>query len=554
MQARNRLSVYRMPSALLLTITLTVAFGAVLASSGGMVDAQSVQVVLTPSWSDFQPSSWVTEAMVAASVVVTPEQTTTPNADFRVRDGASATWTPWVGVASANVITNGYRLTTPPVGFSEGNANQVQFRLTIDQISYESGQFPVRVDRTPPRVTLTTPASGTPSGFMVSWSGQDTGSGLPAGNVFDISYRKNDSPDWIPWLSGLPLTDTNHVFGPDQPMTLQTGDRIGLRAAARDSAGLIGESPIMTTTIKQYVYLPTVLREYDLAPTWTRAGSGLNGQRLRDLAGDNTNPSILYAASQRNGSYKNTSCNSQWSNIGPQGKYGLSVLPDGNITMVGTFGNSLFRRQGSGPWMSIDIGNAHVWALIKGAQGKSYAGTDAGVFVSEDQGASWRTWSYGLSGAGLLIDDLWTDADNNLWAATYGGGIYRSPLNNTSNWSPVNNGLLGNALKVWSLAQHGNDMLAGTEAGVFRHRNDTWEPWGLPNQIVYSLAVSQDGIHFAGTRSGGVFMRMAAASNWSTTDAPDWTGDMLVHDLLISTHCNVILAATRDGVWKYPLR
>lgn len=556
MQARKKPSVHRALFAFLLTLMLTLIFGVLIGSSGSVVDAQSGPLMLTPTWSDFQPQDWVTRAEITASVLVAPQQMTPSGALFRMRENANAVWSPWIGVASIAAIPDGHRLTTPSIGFPEGDTNQVQFRLSVGQNSFDSDAYLIRVDRTPPTVTLLAPANSIPSGFTVSWAGQDAGSGLPDTNVFNVYYRKYDETDWTSWLSDLPATTMSDIFGPDQPVTLQPGNRIELKVSARDRAGLIGESSIVTTTIVHPLYLPVILRNPAPPPAWTRAGSALNGQALRDLAVAGTNSNVLYAASQANGVYKSApSCNNiQWSNIGPEGSYALSVLIDDDVPMVGTFGNSLFWQQGNGDWVQTNVGNAFVWALVKDDQGKLYAGTDAGVFRGQEQGRRWSPWHTGLSGAGLLVNDLWIDAPNNtIWAATFGGGVYRSPLGETSNWTPINRGLSGNALKVWSLMQDGNGMLAGTEAGVFKLENESWQSWGLSNQIVYSLAVSQAGVHYAGTRSGGVFMRTATANNWSMTDAPGWTGDMSVHDLLISIPCQVVFAATRDGVWKYPL-
>lgn len=292
------------------------------------------------------------------------------------------------------------------------------------------------------------------------------------------------------------------------------------------------------------VFFPLV----HMASSWTR--KGLDNQRIRDLA---SAESALYAASQTTGvNLAPNACSPDWSNLlGPSGVFALSVLIDEDITLVGTLNTSLYRRVGDDAWQQIDVGNPHVWALIKGLDNKIYAGTDGGVFRSSDQGESWEAWSTGLSGEGLLINDLMVDSNGQLWAATFGGGVYIRGTD-IPNWQPLIIGLpAGAARKAWSLLKQDTNTFVGTEGGVYRWNFTSWTLFGLQNQIVHALAASSNAT-YAGTRSGGVFVREASNQSWNALNE-GWPGDMLVDDLLISPGCNAIFAATRDGVWSRAL-
>lgn len=263
----------------------------------------------------------------------------------------------------------------------------------------------------------------------------------------------------------------------------------------------------------------------------------------------------FYAASQTNGAYKAASgCSPQWVSIGPGGKFALSVLVDESVTLVGTFNDKLYRQDGTGPWHQIDVGNPYIWDLVKGSDGTFYAGTDGGVFSSVDRGATWQNWSQGLSGDGLFIDDLLVDSEGNIWAATFGAGVFLRSSSDAP-WESINPGLpAGNARKTWSLMQTpDNSIFVGTADGVFRLNSTVWSPFGLEGEIVYALGAS-DVMLFAGTRSGGVFMSTNTANQWAPMNH-GWPANAIVDDLLVYTWetCKVIFAATDRGVFRYPL-
>jgi len=287
--------------------------------------------------------------------------------------------------------------------------------------------------------------------------------------------------------------------------------------------------------------------------SWT--SQGLAGQRIRALVSTDAE---FYAASQVSGAYKaGKACDLEWTAIGPsETTFALSILVDGNVTLVGTFNSKLYRRAGSGNWIQIDVGNPNIWVLAKGPDGKFYAGTDGGVFRSEDQGATWQNWSQGLSGDGLFIDDLLVDSAGNIWAATFGAGVFVRPSSGAS-WDSMNPGLpVGDARKTWSLMQipvPGGSIFVGTADGVFRWNLASWSLVGLQGKTIYALTVS-DNTLFAGTRSDGVFMWLGAANQWNPV-GHDWPANAIAYDLLIYTSdiCKGIFAATDRGVLRYPL-
>lgn len=390
---------------------------------------------------------------------------------------------------------------------------------------------PVTTETTPP-ITPSVEPTGTISVTSTpTLTGTATGTPTPTQTVTATS---SPTPTGTATATSSP-TPTGTATATSSPTPTGT--------ATATSSPTPTETPTTVPTLSQ-VYLPVVA----IAPPWT--SQGLDGQRIRDLAlvGDD-----IYAASQTNGAYQAVSaCDPQWAPIGPAGTFALSVLVDGNVTLVGTFNNKLYRRVGTDAWIQIDVGNPNIWALAKGADDTLYAGTDAGVYRSDEQGRIWQGWSQGLPEDSQYINDLLVDSEGNVWAATFGGGVYARESNGDS-WILASSGLATpNALRAWSLTQDSDEnIFVGTADGVFRWNRFGWIRFGLDGEIVYALAASDDAL-YAGTRSGGVYMHTGAS--WHPM-GDGWPANTIVDDLLIYTSdsCNAIFAATDRGIWRHLL-
>ena len=157
-----------------------------------------------------------------------------------------------------------------------------------------------------------------------------------------------------------------------------------------------------------------------------------------------------------------------------------------------------------------------------------FAGTwDDGVFLSTDNGGSWRAVNTGLTSSDVQALAV---IGTNLYAGTQsngtGGGVFLSTNNGTS-WTAINNGLENTGLSgyhsVSSFAISGTNLFAGCEpdiqgsylgsnvnSGVFLSTNNgtNWTAvnTGLPDTAVYSLMVSGTNL-FAGTSGDGVWRR-----------------------------------------------
>ncbi len=171
------------------------------------------------------------------------------------------------------------------------------------------------------------------------------------------------------------------------------------------------------------------------------------------------------------------------------------------------------------------------------------------MFRSQDGGATWAE----LAGFRELLSE--NSAVGELYAAVQDGvtvffactrfdGVLRSP--NAGNiWQKLDAGLEGEARRVREVALYGNDLYAGTHAGLYRLQASAsvWEPVpGIPaGNIVFSLLTDGDTL-YAGTGIG--LFRSPDGNTWE--QIPNFP-NTIVYD--IASTGRLLVAATENGLW-----
>ena len=145
-------------------------------------------------------------------------------------------------------------------------------------------------------------------------------------------------------------------------------------------------------------------------------------------------------------------------------------LPNGAVLAgigYGADGYGVRIRESSGAWRQFGLGlhDAHVSALCH-SHGRLYAGTyQTGVFEYDSTDDTWHDVSLGLTN--LMISEIIAGYSNDVYAATWGGGVFRKEADGP--WLPVNTGLPN--LHVIALERStigGPTLYAGTQGnGVF---------------------------------------------------------------------------------------
>jgi photosystem II stability/assembly factor-like uncharacterized protein len=111
-------------------------------------------------------------------------------------------------------------------------------------------------------------------------------------------------------------------------------------------------------------------------------------------------------------------------------------------------------------------------------------------------------------------------AGSDLYAASRGGGVYRSPDNGLT-WTALDSGLADKYVNC--LAYSGSALFAGTPSGVFAS-SDRGASWaardsGLPrNPVIRCLALSGSDL-FAGTEASGIFRSSDQGRSWARMDS-----------------------------------
>jgi hypothetical protein len=198
----------------------------------------------------------------------------------------------------------------------------------------------------------------------------------------------------------------------------------------------------------------------------------------------------------------------------------------GNIYAMATIGNTVFAAMfGSGVKYTNNGGTSWTYGCSGLNNGNIYAmatigpdlfvGTDAGVFLSTDNGLTCSKANTGLTN---LYVRAFAVSGTTLYAGTGGGGVFVS-TDNGGTWTALNNGLTN--LTVYALAVNGTNLFAGTQGGtggVYFSSNSgaTWSPasTGLGTNSITALALSGNSV-FAGTSGNYVFASSDNGGSWT---------------------------------------
>lgn len=216
--------------------------------------------------------------------------------------------------------------------------------------------------------------------------------------------------------------------------------------------------------------------------------------------------------------------------------YAFAEQPGGDM-WIGTWAgaNRLDRSDHFATYLK-ELVNEWVYGVAVDAQRRVWFGTEGGVSMFD--GKEWRAWTHkdGLGAANtenlpislntglgtrsrhdlnVLVDGepsynpnyvfcVTVDADNQVWAGTWGGGVSRFDGNKWTNYTS-RDGLAGNIVLSMAQAPDGA-MWFGTSNGVSRFDGKKWQTLtrrdGLFGDSVYAVAVTPSGEVWVGTKRG----------------------------------------------------
>ncbi|MGH9939232.1 MAG: hypothetical protein ACREAM_23565, partial [Blastocatellia bacterium] len=211
-----------------------------------------------------------------------------------------------------------------------------------------------------------------------------------------------------------------------------------------------------------------IFRTTNSGATWVLSKWGSPAIRPTSLAFAATVTGVIYTATERHGTYVSPTDGQDWLDTARPGdnqlinKRVFSIAANRRFAFAGSDGLGLFRRDVPccSPWTPFNTGltNLKITALTtKGNQ--VFAGTSGGgVFISPDNGESWRAINQGLP-ADAEISAL-ALGDNGVFAGL-NNGIYRS-TDGGANWSQLTSGLPANP-KITSLIAYGPNVFVGIQ-------------------------------------------------------------------------------------------
>jgi photosystem II stability/assembly factor-like uncharacterized protein len=181
-------------------------------------------------------------------------------------------------------------------------------------------------------------------------------------------------------------------------------------------------------------------RTTDDGDSWTPVSEALDGSDITAIDVARADRRRIYVGTENGGVFRSTNGGRTWS-----GNLASTTLPGRTITRVysraddanvvyatvANFGNHhVFRSPDGGlSWVDVDRGDLPDAPLLSLAlpaahPGRIYVCGDAGVFASDDEGATWANLTGNLPNV-TVIDLVYHEDERSLTAATYGRSIWR---------------------------------------------------------------------------------------------------------------------------------
>ncbi len=258
------------------------------------------------------------------------------------------------------------------------------------------------------------------------------------------------------------------------------------------------------------------------AQSWTAASSGLLNQFVNAAlaSGDH-----LFAGTLGGGVFRSSDRGQSWTAASaglPANANIQSLVSNGATLWAATFGDGVYvldnQRAPNASWRAVSNGLANRLVnklFLSGAT--LYAGTDGGVFRSNNGGSSWTALTAGLINLRVVS---FTFTNGTLYAGTDGGGVFRLNLDGAS-WTQVNRGLTSQS--VTALGASGGALYAGTTGGGVCISRDGGEMWtavnnALPaNLNVFAFAISVRKVYTGSIY--GVFVTEDEGQSWKQVNA-----------------------------------
>ena len=322
---------------------------------------------------------------------------------------------------------------------------------------------------------------------------------------------------------------------------------------------------------------PTALATSTPTPSWQR-GAGFSGEDVYALSLVNDGKAAY--AGTTIGPFKTNDGGKTWLPVTRTLRSSITslTLPERaqpNVIYAATWGTGVYSTTNGGTsWAQDSTLGGHLWVnVVLGTGTWLYAGTyDNGVYRKNPVSRQWEPFSSGLANNDLNILSLAsstpiTQAEPiTIYAGTATGGIYRT-TNGGSGWEYRGDNSLRGA-KVWALAvdrDHPNTVYAGIESrqgqpSLYQSTDGgaSWSPIShteINESTIYAIVLGplDPSVLYVAVYGGGVYRRRD--NQWAPLN--EGLNSLESKQILslaaaTTTDCRpLLLAGTRDGIWRY---
>ena len=286
--------------------------------------------------------------------------------------------------------------------------------------------------------------------------------------------------------------------------------------------------------------------------SWATKNSGLSSCEILSMAVRGTD---LFAGTAGLGAFRSNDNGMSWTPLvaGLPGTSSLLLLASGtNLFAWAAYGASVIRSTDNGAnWTSIYACPTNTMIHAVAASGsRVFVGTDNGVFLSTDAGATWNA-AQGTGLRGYIFDV--TISGPNLYVCTSGEGLFYRSADDGLHWTAGNAGLLCSTVNTCLVGEAG--IFIGTDNGVYRSIDGgtSWTSASnglstLAQSAIVTLAANGTAL-FAGTYYDGVFSSTDNGSHWRGSN--DGLQCKTVCALAVTG--TYLFAGTYGGVWSRPI-
>jgi photosystem II stability/assembly factor-like uncharacterized protein len=286
---------------------------------------------------------------------------------------------------------------------------------------------------------------------------------------------------------------------------------------------------------------------------WIEKNKGLILTNVSSLYYDN---GYIYAATRTSGLFRLNILNEQWQtlNVSREFTYFDGIKADNNRIFASASGYGVYRSFTGGLSWSLSSLPVQGIPFVRSIE---IVGTTVivgltdypGIFVSTDNGSTWRIRNNGLTGSAISVYDI-KYHKGILYAGTSGGVYTSGDLGN--NWK-----LKIDVPSTWSLHFAGDVLYVGSFGGGIIRSFDygkTWE-WvnnGLDDEVWITSITSVRGVVFAGSLIyGSVFKLENNGEDWENIS--DGLPDSVGIRTLASDGRKLYAGMEWYGVWQLPL-